>query len=66
MDKSRPSGPVTRRQALAGLGLLPAALATGEAVAASAASPVPARGFDGQRRGDLGDGRFLNPVFAIL
>lgn len=65
MADSSKTGPVTRRQALAGLGLLPAALVAQETSAAPAAiAPVHARSFDGQRQADLGDGRFLNPVFA--
>ncbi len=57
---------------LAGAGLLgtglsgfgaPAALASG-APASPAPAPAWAKGFDGQRKADLGDGRFLNPIMA--
>lgn len=73
---SEGTGPVTRRGALAGLCALPAALVAAQATAQAAAVPclAPAapvatpvtwrRGHDGQRRADLGDGRYLNPVFA--
>ena len=59
------AGSVSRRQALAGLGLLPLLLGAADGLAApvSAKTPWPP-GHDGQRRADLGDGRFLNPVFA--
>lgn len=59
---------------LAGAGLLGSALAPGsaqaESKADSASCPAPAppprwgTGLDGQRKADLGDGRFLNPVMA--
>lgn len=67
---------ITRRQAVRGatpllLGALGGCAVSGSAVAQRetiAAGPfetmVWARGFEGQRRADLGDGRFLNPVFA--
>src|SRR3546814_2987714 len=54
---------------LAGAGLLgtglsgfgaPAALAS-SAPASPGPAPAWAKGFDGQRKADLGDGRFLNP-----
>lgn len=45
---------------LSGLGA-PAALA---ATAAGDVAPPWAKGFDGQRKADLGDGRFLNPIMA--
>jgi xylan 1,4-beta-xylosidase len=57
---------------LAGTGLLATGLSGLAAPAALAqAAPAPggvappwARGFDGQRKADLGDGRFLNPIMA--
>ena len=59
---------------LAGAGLLgtgfsgfgaPAALARAPAAPArSGPAPAGAKGFDGQRKADLGDGRFLNPIMA--
>src|SRR3546814_3356946 len=57
---------------LAGAGLLgtglsgfgaPAALAS-SAPASPGPAPAWAKGFDGQRKADLGDGRFLNPIMA--
>lgn len=44
-----------------GLGLAGAAAAQLKPVAAA---PPWAKGFDGQRKADLGDGRFLNPIMA--
>ena len=44
-----------------GLGLAGAAVAQPKPVAAA---PPWAKGFDGQRKADLGDGRFLNPIMA--
>ena len=48
---------LSRRQALA-------AAATGAAGVARAAAPAPrwGRGVEGQRRADLGDGRYRNPI----
>ncbi len=70
----------TRRMALASLSALPlGACVTRSSVTSSSIWPEEkllsvsgerwshldwARGFDGQRRADLGDGRFLNPVFS--
>jgi len=51
-------GPVSRRAALGGLLAAPAASAI------AAAPTAPARGFEGQRKADLGDGTFLNPILA--
>lgn len=54
---------------LAGAGLaLPGAVRAQGSAASSALDPFAAmhwgKGFEGQRRADLGNGRFLNPVFA--
>jgi beta-xylosidase len=51
-------GPLSRRAALGGLIVAPAASAL--------AAPVPeaSRTFEGQRQADLGDGTFLNPILA--
>ena len=56
----------SRRDAFALAGGASALLIPGEARAAAkpVAAPAYRRGFDGQRIADLGDGRFLNPVFA--
>lgn len=54
-------GPVSRRGALTGLAAGPALLAAGSAKAAPAAWKA---GFEGQRKADLGDGTFLNPIMA--
>ena len=50
----------------------PASTSTAAAATAAAATPCPGnyehlrwgRGFEGQRKADLGDGTFLNPIFA--
>ena len=57
---------------LAGTGLLATGLsgigatATWAGATPASAAPVPAwaKGFEGQRKADLGDGRFLNPIMA--
>ncbi len=41
-----------------------AAMQADPAAGTSAPEPTPARGIEGQRKADLGDGRFLNPVLA--
>ena len=58
---------LTRRHALgSALGLGAIALPTSPSDAKAAAAPVAAwaRGVEGQRKADLGDGTFLNPVMA--
>jgi hypothetical protein len=55
------TGP-SRREAFALAGGAGALLIPGEGRAAAA--PAYRRGFDNQRIADIGDGRFLNPVFA--
>jgi xylan 1,4-beta-xylosidase len=65
---------LSRRQTIAGAAVLPvlAAIPGGAFAQGSAASssldPFEAmrwgKGFEGQRRADMGNGRFLNPVFA--
>ena len=57
---------ITRRDAFALAGTAGALLLPGEAGAAACASRAQQyrRGFDNQRIADLGDGRFLNPVFS--
>ena len=55
-------GPVSRRGALTGLAAAPALAAT--TAPARAAAPSWSRGFEGQRKADLGNGTFLNPVLA--
>lgn len=54
--------PLTRRMTFGLLGAAPAAplLAT----ACEAPAPVWAKGIEGQRKADLGDGRYLNPIMA--
>lgn len=54
---------------LAGGGLLATGLSglaarAASATASSGPAPAWAKGFDGQRKADLGDGRFLNPIMA--
>ena len=57
---------------LAGGGLLATGLSglgasaawAGTATLPSGPAPAWAKGFDGQRKADLGDGRFLNPIMA--
>jgi beta-xylosidase len=57
------TGPTTsRRDALKSAGL--GALLFGLPAISEAAPVKPARGIEGQRRADLGDGTFLNPVMA--
>ncbi len=58
---------VTRRDALTLAGLAGTALLPAPALAAPAAPSTPSpwrRGADNQRIGDLGDGRFLNPILS--
>lgn len=67
---------LTRRRALAGIAAIGAGFAAGTGLvtrrAEGATRPSPGgdaplqwgRGFEGQRIADLGDGRFLNPVFS--
>jgi len=54
-----------RRDALKLFGLSPLAIGAGApAEAASAVKPAWGRTFDNQRRADLGDGTYLNPIMA--
>ena len=55
--------PVSRRGALSALVAAPALAAT-PAFSAMAVAPTWAAGFEGQRKADLGDGTFLNPIMA--
>ena len=56
---------LTRRNALgASLGLGAIAVPAAPAASATAATPTWARGVEGQRKADLGDGTFLNPIMA--
>ncbi len=54
-----------RREVLAGIGALDAALPVRVSPAAPRSEPAkPARGFDNQRIADLGNGTFLNPLLS--
>ena len=53
-----------RRDLFKGAGALGLAASLVSGAAAQSGAPVRRRGFDAQRIGDLGDGRFLNPIVA--
>lgn len=67
MSHHTPSSTVSRRQAVKAtlLGAVaPAALATTSASACNMASPGFGHGIEGQRKADLGDGTYRNPIVA--
>jgi xylan 1,4-beta-xylosidase len=63
MSDRRQVDPITRREAFKAM-LAVASIPAMPTIAGAATPPPSASGFDGQRKADLGDGRFVNPIVA--